>query len=391
MNTRVADLPVSARGRSLDLPREPAVEAAPELVVVIPTYCERTNVEELVRRLRKVLTGLRWEAIFVDDDSPDGTAQAVRGIGRRDARVRCLHRLGRRGLAGACIEGMLASCAPHIAVMDADLQHDETILPRMLAYLREGSAELVVATRYGGTGSIGDWSGARASISRSATAVSRLVYRHAVSDPMSGFFMLKRALLEEAMRKLSTRGFKLLLDILATVKRPVAIKEVSYTFRARERGESKLDSVVVWDFAMLMLEKLSGGYVPMRFVAFSLVGGAGIALHMGLLALLLRLAALGFPLAQALSAGGTMVFNYSVNNVLTYRDQRRRGLAWLTGLASFMGACSLGALANVTLATLAFEHHVPWQLAALSGVFVGAVWNYAMTSRFTWGKARAAG
>ena len=391
MNTRAVDLPVRVRGRSPSLQRDLAAAAAPELVVVIPTYCERANVAELVRRLRKVLTGLRWEAIFVDDDSPDGTAQAVRGIGRRDARVRCLQRLGRRGLAGACIEGMLASCAPHIAVMDADLQHDETILPRMLEYLREGSAELVVATRYGGAGSVGDWNASRASISRRATALSRLVYRHAVSDPMSGFFMLKRALLEEAVRTLSTRGFKLLLDILATIKRPMAIKEVSYTFRARARGESKLDSVVVWDFALLMLEKLTGGYVPMRFVAFSLVGGAGIALHMALITLLLRLTALGFPAGQALAALCTMMFNYSVNNVLTYRDQRRRGLAWLTGLASFIGACSLGAMANVTIATLAFDHHVPWQLAALSGVFVGAVWNYAMTSRFTWRKAPAAG
>lgn len=391
MSTRAADLPVRARRRSLSLPRERAAEAAPDLVVVIPTYCERSNVEELVRRLRKVLTGLRWEAIFVDDDSPDGTAQLLRAIGRRDARVRCLHRLGRRGLAGACIEGMLASCAPHIAVMDADLQHDETILPQMLQYLREGGAELVVGTRYGGAGSTGDWDASRASISRRATRLSRLVYRQSVSDPMSGFFMLKRGLFEEAMRKLSTSGFKLLLDILATIKRPVAIQEVSYTFRTRERGESKLDSVVVWDFAMLMLDKLLGGYVPMRFVAFSLVGGAGIAVHMGVIALLLRLTSLAFPVAQALAAGGTMVFNYSVNNVLTYRDQRRTGLAWLTGLASFMGACSLGALANVMIATLAFDHHVPWQLAALSGVCVGAVWNYAMTSRFTWGKARAAG
>lgn len=392
MSTRVVSLrrPEPCRLSEGGADEGTAEAPVPELVVVIPTFCERENVNVLVRRLRNVLTGIRWEAIFVDDDSPDGTAEAVRDIGRKDARVRCVHRLGRRGLSGACIEGMLASCAAHIAVMDADLQHDETLLPQMLQYLREGSAELVVASRYSGAGSIGKWDASRAAKSRRATSVSRLVYRHPVSDPMSGFFMLNRVLFEEAMRKLSTSGFKLLLDILATIKRSIAIKELSYTFRTRERGESKLDSVVAWDFIMLIMDKLIGRYVPMRFVAFSLVGGAGIAVHMAVIGLLLTFSPVSFPLGQTLAAVFTMMFNFAVNNVLTYRDQRRNGLAWLTGLASFMAACSLGGLANVTIATFAFSRHVPWVLAALAGIVVGAVWNYAMTSRFTWGKAQPA-
>ncbi len=390
MNTRVVHLREELPGRSPGVRHDRVADAAPDLVVVIPTYCERVNVGEVVRRLRNVLTDICWEVIFVDDDSPDGTAQAIRGIGRNDARVRCLQRLGRRGLSGACIEGMLASSAPHIAVMDADLQHDETILPQMLQYLREGSAELVVATRYGATGSVGDWNASRASISRRATCLSQWVYRHPVSDPMSGFFMLDRGLLEEVVRKLSTSGFKLLLDILATVKRPMAVKEISYVFRTRERGESKLDTVVAWDFGMLVLDKLIGGYIPMRFLAFSLVGGAGIAVHMAIVTVLLTFTGVNFPVGQALAAVCTMTFNYALNNVLTYRDQRRRGLSWFTGLASFMGACSLGALANVTIATFAFSRHAPWALAALAGIIVGVVWNYAMTSRFTWGRAQTA-
>ncbi len=391
MNTRVMSLPRPVVRERASSARGPVAAMGPELAVVIPTYCERANVGELVRRLRAVLGGIRWEAIFVDDDSPDGTARVVRGIGHKDTRVRCLQRLGRRGLAGACIEGMLASSAPYLAVMDADLQHDETILPQMLTHLREGGAQLVIATRYGGAGGVGDWDASRAAISRRATYLSHLVYRHPVSDPMSGFFMLNRGLFEEAMRGLSTSGFKLLLDILASIKHPIPIAEVPYTFRSRTHGESKLDSVVVWDFAMLVLDKLLGRYVPTRFVAFSLVGGAGIAVHMAAITLLLNFTTLGFPEGQSLAAVLTMVFNYAVNNVLTYRDQRRSGLAWLTGLASFMAACSLGALANVTIATFAFSRHVPWELAALSGIIVGAVWNYAMTSRFTWGKARTGG
>ena len=390
MNTRVMSLPRLVAHERSSGARRAVAAMVPELVVVIPTYCEQANIAGLVRRLRAVLGGIRWEAIFVDDDSPDGTARVVRRIGHRDSRVRCLQRLGRRGLAGACIEGMLASSAPYIAVMDADLQHDETILPRMLEKLREGGARLVIATRYGGAGGVGDWDSSRAAISRRATYLSHLVYRHPVSDPMSGFFMLNRGLFEEAMRGLSTSGFKLLLDILASIKHPIPIAEVPYMFRSRTHGESKLDSVVVWDFAMLVLDKLLGRYVPMRFVAFSLVGGAGIAVHMVVITLLLNFTTLGFPAGQSLAAVLTMVFNYAVNNVLTYRDQRRNGMSWVTGLFSFMAACGLGALANVTIATELFSRNVPWALAAFAGIFVGAVWNYAMTSRFTWGKTRAA-
>ena len=364
-------------------------EPGAELAVVIPTFCERGNVIEVIRRLRNVLAGISWEAIFVDDDSPDGTARIVRAIGRRDRRVRCVHRIGRRGLSGACIEGMLASSAPVIAVMDADLQHDESVLPKMLAQLRAEGAELVVATRYAGAGSVGEWSASRARISNGATRLSQLVYEHPVSDPMSGFFMLRRALLEEAMRELSSTGFKLLLDILATIKRPIVIKEVSYTFRNRVEGESKLDSVVAWDFGMLVIDKLIGRYIPMRFVAFSLVGGAGILVHLATMTMLLAHTAMSFPEAQTIAATGTMVFNYAVNNVLTYRDRRRRKLAWLTGLASFMVACSLGALANVMIANAVYAQHAPWVLASLAGILVGAVWNYAMTSRFTWGSSTA--
>ena len=364
-------------------------EPGAELAVVIPTYCERGNVIEVIRRLRKVLTGISWEAVFVDDDSPDGTARIVRAIGRKDRRVRCVHRIGRRGLSGACIEGMLATSAPVIAVMDADLQHDESVLPKMLTHLRAGSAELVVATRYAGSGSVGAWDASRARISDGATRLSQLVYEHPVSDPMSGFFMLRRGLLEEAVRQLSTTGFKVLLDILATIKRPIAIKEVAYTFRSRVEGESKLDSVVAWDFGMLVIDKLIGRYIPMRFVAFSLVGGAGILVHLATMTMLLAHTAMSFPEAQAVAATCAMVFNYAVNNVLTYRDRRRRRLAWVIGLGSFMVACSLGALANVTIANAVYAQHAPWVLASLAGTLVGAVWNYAMTSRFTWGSSTA--
>jgi dolichol-phosphate mannosyltransferase len=365
-------------------------DAPIELVVVIPTYCERDNLPELVRRLRHTLAGIEWEAIVVDDDSPDQTAQLARSLSLADRRVRCLHRIGRRGLASACIEGMLASAAPIIAVMDADLQHDETRLPLMLGRIREEGADLVVATRYAGDGSIGAWDTSRAEMSRTATRLSRMVHAQNVSDPMSGFFMMKRDVLESALRDLSAVGFKLLLDILATVKRPLVVVEEPYTFRGRTHGESKLDSLVIWDFGMLLLDKLIGRYVPVRFIAFAIVGGSGVIVHLAIITLLLSFGALSFPTAQLTASTLTMVFNYSVNNVLTYRDQRRRRLAWLTGLFPFMVACSLGAFINVVIANHLFSGGTPWPLASLAGILVGAVWNYVVTSRFAWGKRRSA-
>jgi dolichol-phosphate mannosyltransferase len=357
-----------------------------ELSVVVPTFDESSNVRELLGRLESALGGTGWEAIFVDDDSPDGTASLVRSIARSDPRVRCVQRIGRRGLSSACIEGMLASAAPYIAVMDADLQHDESVLPRMLDVLRSDRADVVVGTRYSGGGSTGDWDEQRAGMSRLATRVGQWVLKQDVSDPMSGFFMLRREVLDATVRRLSGIGFKILLDVLASAPPGLRVAEVPYTFRNRLAGESKLDELVVWEYGMLLADKTVGRYVPVRFLSFAIVGGLGVFVHMAALTLLLKGIGLGFTVAQSIATASAMVFNFALNNVLTYRDRRLGGWAWWRGLASFMLACSVGALANVGIATYLFESATTWFLAALAGVLVGAVWNYGVTQLYTWGK-----
>jgi dolichol-phosphate mannosyltransferase len=356
--------------------------------VVVPTFNEALNVRELLRRLEATLGTTGWEAIFVDDDSPDGTAALLRGVGVNDHRVRCLRRIGRRGLSSACIEGMLACSAPVVAVMDADLQHDESILPKMLAAIEGGEADVVVATRYAEGGSTGEWNSQRRTMSRLATAASRMVLRQAVSDPMSGFFMLRREILESTVYGLSGLGFKILVDILATTKEPLRIVEVPYHFRARFAGESKLDEMVVWEYGMLLADKTVGRFVPVRFLAFSVVGGLGVFVHMTVLAVVLKGLGASFTVGQSVATAIAMVFNFGLNNALTYRDRRLRGWRWLGGLMSFMIACGVGAVANVGVATYLFEHRTQWVLAAISGVLVGAVWNYAVTQLYTWGKRR---
>jgi dolichol-phosphate mannosyltransferase len=369
--------------------QQDAVPSAPlDLSIVVPTFNERQNVRELIARVERAIQGLRWEMIFVDDDSPDGTSAEIKSIAARDSRIRCLRRIGRRGLSSACIEGMLASAAPVLVVMDADLQHDERKIPDMFDALHAQRAQLVIASRYVAGGAIGDWDKTRAVMSRLATRISQILCRQPISDPMSGFFMIRADALDSCVRRLSGKGFKILLDIVASTPERLRIEEVPYTFRERLHGESKLDSLVVWHFGMLLAEKTVGRYVPVRFLAFSLVGGAGVVVHMAVLTAL-RVAEVNFPNAQAIATAVSMVFNFWLNNLLTYRDRRLRGVKWLKGLLSFVAACGLGAVANVGIASYLFESHTQWVVAALAGIAVGAVWNYAITQLYTWGQNRS--
>ncbi|RLA31637.1 MAG: glycosyltransferase family 2 protein [Gammaproteobacteria bacterium] len=367
----------------------PGVQHVPiDLTVVVPTYNERENVAPLVGLLDKALEGVAWEVLFVDDDSPDGTADAVRELASRDVRVRCLQRIGRRGLSSACIEGIMASAAPYVAVMDADLQHDESVLPGMLEKLRTDAADVVVGSRYMGGGSTGELASGRVWISRVASALGQLVLKARVSDPMSGFFMLQRVYFDRVAHDLSGKGFKILLDLLASGRRDVRVAELPYHMRARQHGDSKLDTMVVWEYLVLIADKLFGRYVPVRFVLFVGVGMTGVAVHLLVLGLLHRLLAVDFLVAQASATLFAMTSNYFLNNVFTYHDQRLYGAALVRGLATFYLACSIGAVISVEFATFLFERSFPWFMAGFFGAIAGAVWNYAVTATFTWRATR---
>src|SRR6266571_8019245 len=291
----------------------------PTLSVVVPTFNERDNVTRLYQKLQATLQGVAWEVIFVDDNSPDGTWDVVRGLARQDSRVRCIRRIGRRGLSGACIEGILASSAPCAAVIDADLQHDETQLPVMLALLQDGEADLVVGSRYVAGGSADSFNRQRAGASQLATEVAKRVLRIKIADPMSGFFMIRRDRFEQLAPQLSTQGFKILLDIVATARGELRIKEIPYSFGARLHGESKLDSTVALDFVGLVLAKLTGDVVTLRFLMFAMVGSTGLFVHLAALFVALNVFDLPFPQAQACAALLAMTSNFILNNFLTYR------------------------------------------------------------------------
>jgi len=356
---------------------------APELSVVVTTFKERENVPLLVDKLAQALAGVDWEVVFVDDNSPDGTAAAARKIGESDARVRCVRRIGRRGLAGACIEGMLSSQARYVAVMDADLQHDETLLSAMLARARQ-DADLVVASRYVDGGSAAGLAGARrAQASRLSTALARNLLNVTLSDPMSGFFLMRRERFEQLAPQLSSQGFKILLDIVATARGSLRIAELPFVFAERQHGESKLDTRVALDFAALMLAKLTNDAVSFRFLLFCLVGLTGIAIHMAVLQIAVGLGT-RFGWAQTIATFAAITWNFVLNNMFTYRDQRLAGWQFVTGLFRFQVICAIGTISNVGIASVIYRYDPQWWIAGLGGALMGAVWNYVVSAAFVW-------
>jgi dolichol-phosphate mannosyltransferase len=358
------------------------------LTVVVPTFNEASNVALLISRLEHVLRDIDWDVIFVDDDSPDGTSRLARRFAQQKPHVHVIQRIGRQGLGSACIEGMLASSSPYVAVMDGDLQHDESILPQMLDKLRTEDLDIVVGSRNVAGGGMGEFEAHRQWLSDAGRKLSQLVCRCGVRDPMSGFFMLDRRFLDLVVRRLSGTGFKILVDLLASSPRSVRFAEVPYKFRQREHGESKLGSTVLIEYLCLIADKFLGDYVPFRFVLFAAAGLGGLALHLTVLGVLHLRHAVDFLPSQAIATLAAMTVNFLLNNWLTFQDRRLRGWSILKGLASFYLACSIGALTSLALAKFLYTSGIPWYLAGVLGTVVSSVWNYSVTSVFIWRRGR---
>ena len=357
-----------------------------QLSVVIPTKNEVGNVDPLLERLGVALAGIEWEAIFVDDNSTDGTPELLTKIAQIDRRVRMIRRIGRRGLSSAVVEGALASTTPIIAVIDADLQHDEKILPDLYRAIAVEGNELAIGTRYAGSGSTGEWAEDRLKVSRFATALASPIMKTKMSDPMSGFFAVRRDVLLEAAPRLSSVGYKILLDLVASHPRPLKLAEVGYTFGTRQHGESKLDEMVALEYLELLLDKAVGRFVPVKLIQFGAIGMLGVVVHLSILNLVLNVIGAPFATSQACAVIGAMTFNFALNNKFTYRDRQLKGWNWVGGLFSFYLVCSLGAVANVGIGSLVYERIHGWAIAGIAGAIVGSVWNYVASGWLTWTK-----
>lgn len=367
----------------------------PQLAVIVPSYNERGNIELLYEKVAVALGDTPWEMIVVDDNSPDGTADVVNELSRVYANIRCVRRFGRRGLASACVEGMAVTAAPYVAVIDADHQHDETILPQMLAKALNG-ADLVVGSRFAEGGSAGDGlSATRLSGSNLANRLAGMIAGQAVSDPMSGFFLMRREAALEAAPKLASDGFKILIDLIVTSARmgkPLKIAEVPYTFRPRHAGESKMNPLIVIQYLGLWVSKMTAGALPPSFLLFGLVGGTGVVVHLATLWFFTTVLIQGevvsqtteFLVSQIAATLIAMGWNFVLNNNLTYADRKLKGTRLVTGFLSFCAICALGGIANISVANAIYQWDHQTFVAGLSGAIMSSVFNYAVTRAFTW-------
>lgn len=359
--------------------------AGPVLSIVTPTYNERENLLPLVQRINAAMGETRWELIVVDDDSPDGTAERARGLARQGYPVRCLRRIGRNGLASAVVEGALAASAPYVAVIDADLQHDETLLPAMLRRLETGTCDIVIGSRHAPGGDLAGLNPLRRRMSDFATLCSRCIIGASVSDPMSGFFALRADVLEGCVYDLSQQGYKILLDVLASSGGRLRVAELPYRFASRNAGASKLDGMVMAEFAFLLLDKATRGLVPPAFAMFCLVGSLGFVAHLAVLNLF-KLTGASFLEAQGLATWAAMTLNFVINNETTYRRRRLSGWSAARGYLTFCLVCMIGAVANIGVASLALQEAGNWSIAGIAGAVMGAAFNFGLASKLVWGR-----
>lgn len=356
------------------------------LTVVLPAYKERQNIEYVIGQL--TLADARHQiarVIYVDDDSPDDSAEFIKQLPAGSIPVDCIHRIGRQGLSSAVVEGVMLADTKYVAVMDADGQHKASDLMAMFDLLLSQNLDCVVGSRFKTNKVIDSHVGMRHWISQRGNQLSNLVLKRELTDPLTGFFVFKRRLFLEVVREMRPTGFKILIEFLYRLRNhQIRLEEYPIGFATRHDGESKLDSKVILDFADQILGFVTKGLVPDKFLGFILVGLTGLAVHMLTLAILLFQLALPFAVSQAFATLVAMTSNFSINNAFTFRRNRLTGLAWIKGLIYFVIVCSVGAFANVGAAAYFKNHGQVWWLSAILGVIVGTVFNFSMARFFVW-------
>lgn len=360
------------------------------LSLVLPTYNEAENLPVLLPKLRDALGSIDHEILIVDDDSPDQTWSVAQELCKDIGNVHVIRRVGRRGLSSAVIEGFLASKGDVLAVMDADGQHDMSLLPKLYQSTQE-NADIAIGSRYMEGGSVGQWDERRHAMSRTATTIAIWLCKVKVQDPMSGFFAIKRSMFETALPRLNPKGFKILLDLLVHVPSWTQVQEIPFTFGTRMHGESKLSRRVQLEFLEYLYDVTLGGYIPLLFVKYCIVGSLGVLVHLSayyVYSYLFRengeLALVGFRIAVLAAIETAIVFNFILNNVWTFAHARLRGADMVLGFMKYNVACLFGALANYAVSSYLFALGWAELLSVLLGAATGIIWNYTMSRIFAW-------
>jgi dolichol-phosphate mannosyltransferase len=375
---------------------EPEREAQIRLSLIVPTYNESRNLEELLRQLTAVLEPClagEYEILVVDDDSPDGTWAVAMRLSERWPAVRVMRRRSEKGLSTAVIRGWQAARGETLAVIDADLQHPPEVLARLWEAIQAG-ADLAVASRHTEGGGVSDWSALRRLLSRGAQLLGLALLPSVVgrvSDPMSGYFMLRRAAIAGA--ELSPLGYKILIEVLGR-GRIRTISEVGYVFRERLAGESKVTARLYADYLRHLL-RLRLATLPARFPRFAAVGLSGVGVDMALLFLLSDRHALGWGLTQSklLAAEAAIVNNFVWNDAWTFRDMATKlggGTARLKRFARFNLICAMGLALSVLLLALQVDVlGINRYVANAVAIALVTAWNFWMNKAFSWAPPEA--
>jgi dolichol-phosphate mannosyltransferase len=376
--------------------RVPPIASQPtdsiRLSVIVPTYREAKNIADLVARLSHILDPLvpdRYEVIVVDDDSPDGTWQIAQQLTANYPALRVMRREGERGLSTAVIRGWQAARGDILAVLDGDLQHPPETTADLYRAMEAGS-DLALATRHVEGGGVSDWSLFRRFISRGAQLLGLVVLPEVVgkvSDPMSGYFMVRRAAVQEV--ELHPLGYKILIEVLAR-GRCFFIREVPYVFRERDQGESKVTLNVYWDFLRHLVQLRVASIRSSRFLRFAIVGASGVVVDMGLLFLLSDPSTLGWGLTRSklLAAEVAIINNFLWNDAWTFHDVsgRQPNGAWkLRRFGKFQLVCFGGLILNTLLLNLQFNvFHVNRYIANAVAILIVTGWNFWLNLKFSW-------
>jgi len=374
-----------------------------KLSVISPTFDEAQNVGPLLEQLTQTLRGIDYEILIVDDNSPDLTWLVAEQAARGDPRVRVLRRLRNPGLGVAVIDGFNAAQGEAVACMDADLQHDPSILPKMLEELDRGS-DIVVGSRYVAGGGIEDWNWLRRVESRIATRMAKIFLGANLKDPMSGYFLMWRKDFARVQVQLNGKGFKILLEILAKL-RPANIREVPYTFRPRTSGKSKLSSKVVLQYlGQLCLLSKAGRLCSEGFLKFAVVGSIGVAINLLMITLIVKLTNVRGWQASAVASLTANLSNYILNNYWTFSDRLHKGWGVAKGYFSYLLMTAVGLVVTTSayvaltwsLSQISILGDLPRRFGSFTATFCqslsvvfGIYLNYRFNKAITWSDNRA--
>lgn len=357
--------------------------------IIIPTYNEVQNIVPLVKKIGIALNSkINWEVIFVDDNSPDKTYEKIKSLKNDYSNIKVIKRLHDRGLAGAVLAGLSRCNHEQIVTMDADLQHDPIFILELLDEMNKSKASIVVASRFIKSSNITNFHILREIGSKIMINFFNLFSSIKLSDPMSGFFVIKKDLFLKISKNLSTDGYKILADIILNIPNNVIVNQIPIDFKERNAGKSKMNLKVLWDLLIVIIYSFLKKYVPREYLSYIGVGMIGLSLHIFFLYFIYKMININFLISHFLATLIAIFVNYTLNNILTFYNNNLIGIKWLIGLFNYYVFCAYGIFISFAIAKTILSYELGWFLAGFMGAFTASVWNFTMSKFIIWHKKR---